>query len=672
MVGFAIPRNSLAWMLAAQAAVIAPHVVRLPIWVTLVCVGCGLWRVMVYQGRWSYPRRWVKVVFVLIGVTGILLGYQKFYGLEPAIALLIIAFVLKLLEMHHKRDAYIVILLAYFVAITEFLFYQTIPYTLYMLIAVTMITAALIGLHQTKSHVRPTETLKTAVLLLGQSVPLMMVLFVLFPRISPLWTVPLPTNVARTGVTDSMTPGDISLLTQSDGLAFKATFESTPPLFSRLYWRGIVLSEFDGQTWSREAQLTQNSWRTGATVPGWVSDIEYQGDEQRYEIVLEPTQQKWLFSLAVPTLVDHPSLEILHDYRIASRSVVRQRLRYKVKSHLRYVVERELSDFSRYRNTRIPKYSNPRSQVLVKQMFKKSGSIPGFINNVLRMYNLEEFVYTLRPTLLGDDSVDGFLFESRRGFCEHFAGSFTFMMRAAGIPARVVLGYQGGEYNPRGNYVSVRQFDAHAWAEVWLEDGGWVRIDPTAAVAPERIERGLEAAVELEDTFLEDTPLSIFKYRQLLWLTDLRLRLDAVGHYWDTWVVGYTPETQMGVLEKFFGDLDRKRLGMIMLTVFFSILGIIGVVMLAKKSSTVLAPIDDEYLEFCRLMEKWGIGRRTGEGPLDYAQRIGMEKPELRQQINNVTSAYVEKNYIHPDTASVHDLKKAVRALRFRTLTATR
>ena len=322
MTGYQIPRNRLAWMLAAQAAVIAPHVGRLHVWVCAVCVATAVWRIMVYQGRWSYPGLLVKVTFVLGGLMGIFLSYSKVYGLEPAIALLIIAFVLKLLETNHKRDAYIVILLAYFVAMTEFLFDQTIPTTIYIFITVAMITAALVGLHQTQSHLKPFKTLRTAVVLLGQSLPLMLILFVLFPRIPPLWTVPLQSEVGRTGVTDTMSPGDIALLTQSDGLAFKATFESTPPTFNKLYWRGLVLSEFDGRTWSQDPMLSRSVWRFRHATPNWIANIEYLGNKYQYNIIMEPSQQNWLFSLAMPELPEDRDLVILNDYRIASRRPV--------------------------------------------------------------------------------------------------------------------------------------------------------------------------------------------------------------------------------------------------------------------------------------------------------------------------------------------------------------
>ncbi|MDA9063867.1 DUF3488 domain-containing protein, partial [Pseudomonadales bacterium] len=315
MTGFQIPRNSLVWMLAAQIAVIVPHVPRLPVWVTLICVGCGLWRVMVYQGRWSYPGRWTKVVVVIAGLVGIGVGYQgRVYGLEPAVALLVVAFVLKLLEMQHKRDAYIVILLGYFVAITEFLFFQSIPYALYTLFAVVLITAALIGLNQTQSHRRPLKTFKLATTLLVQSIPMMLVLFVLFPRISPLWTVPLESQAAKSGVTDRMSPGDIASLSLSPELAFKASFNGPVPGPSQLYWRGLVLENYDGKTWTRRTNLTDGIWRDSQTMPVWAKHIERLGDTQSYSIILEPTRQNWLFSLAAADLSANADIAMLGDY----------------------------------------------------------------------------------------------------------------------------------------------------------------------------------------------------------------------------------------------------------------------------------------------------------------------------------------------------------------------
>ncbi|MCB1647157.1 MAG: DUF3488 domain-containing transglutaminase family protein [Pseudomonadales bacterium] len=673
---FQIPRNSLAWLLAAQVAVIAPHVGRLPVWVTLVCVGCFVWRVMVYQGRWSYPGRWSKALFVLGGMIGIPVGYGgRVYGLEPAVALLIVAFVLKLLEMHARRDAYIVILLAYFVAVTEFLFDQSIPYTLYILLTVAMITAGLIGLNQTRSHIAPMRTFRLAVTLLMQAVPLMIVLFVLFPRMTPLWSVPLQSQAAKTGVTDSMSPGDIANLTQSSELAFRVTFDGEPPPFNQLYWRGLVLGKYDGKTWSRE-ELRPSIWRYRQAEPGWVDTIERLGNPVSYSVILEPTFQNWLFSLTISDIPEDRDVAMLREFNLAyiQRRGVTTKFRYELTSHLDHRLDAELSDFWRYRSTLLPPGGNPATRALAARMYASAGSPEAFVREVLTMFNTQSFVYTLQPDALGTDDIDGFLFDTRRGFCEHYAGSLVFMLRSVGIPARVVVGYQGGEYNPLGNYVAVRQFDAHAWSEVWFEGKGWVRVDPTMAVAPDRIERGLQAVAEEDETLLADSPLSWLQYRQLLWLTDLRLQLDAVGHYWDSWVVEYNTGTQQKFLQQLFGEVDKTRLGMIMLALFFSILLVIGAVLLLQRTTRILPPADQQYLRFCHLVARYGVERQRGEAPYAYLQRIEVVRPDLAEAAREVTRLYVEQTYgTVQDKAgqqSHTNIKKAVNAFRLKALTA--
>lgn len=668
MTGFQIPRNSLAWMLVAQIAVVLPHFPRLPYWTIALCIGCSLWRVMVFRGRWSYPGRWTKALLVLLGVIGLAFGYGTFLGLDPWVGLLIMMFMLKLIEMHHQRDAYIVILLGYFVALTQFLYNQGIPSSLYIYLCVTMITAALIGLNQTRTHLKPIQTFKKATVLLLQAMPLMIALFILFPRIAPLWTVPLQTDVARTGVGDTMTPGNIALLTQSDELAFRATFEGSAPVFSQLYWRGLVLSRLEGETWSQEDPGLYGRLARPNQPGPWQDNMTLLGDQVKYSVILEPTNRNFLFSLTMPEPISKEGVGLVRDFRFYSFRKIRSKLRYEVSSWLQYRSDVELSPFWRYRYTLLPESSNPRARQLSARLRAGSSDEMDYIRNVLRMYNLQEFVYTLSPPVLGTDSIDSFLLDSKRGFCEHYAGSFTFLMRAAGIPARVVVGYQGGEYNRIGNYVEVRQFDAHAWTEVWQPGQGWLRVDPTSAVAPERIESGLESAIDDEDSFLANLPLSWMKYRQTLWITEIRLQLSAIGHYWDSWVVGYTPGMQMSLLTRYLGDFDRQKLGLIMLLTFFSLLGIVAFIVLGKRSHKKLMAVDRNYLRYCHYLEKQGLPRQIGEGPEDFAGRVCALKPELAVVVNAVTDAYVEANYAANNPSDVRRLRRAIRGFRLKTL----
>ena len=665
---YQIPRNALVILLIAQAMVILPHVMRLPVWLTLMCIACGYWRVLVYQGKWPFPGKWIKALFVFGGFFGVGFGYGILLGLEPWVGILITAFVLKLLEMHQLRDAYAVIILGYFVALTEFLFEQSIPFTLYMYACVTVITAALIGLNQTTHDVPITRTLKKSAVMLAQAMRLMLVLFVLFPRIAPLWTVPLQTNVARTGVSDTMSPGDIAHLVQSDELAFRATFEEEIPPYGDLYWRGLVLSRFDGkdQTWKQEAPgLYGQSIRENGGPTSWQDNMEYVGRPVNCSIIMEPSNRNWMFALTLPKPSTLREVGLVRDFRFYSFREIRNRFKYELTSYLDYRTDVELNRFWCYRYTLLPKDDNPETKKIAQAMLSRSDSPEEFLGNVMRLFATGDYAYTLKPPVVSGHTVDEFLVQSRRGFCEHFAGSFVYLMRAGGVPARVVVGYQGGEYNRRGNYVAVHQFDAHAWAEVWLEGQGWVRMDPTSMVAPERIQEGLESALDGEE-FLSDIGLSLMKFCSTLWITELRLQFGAMNHYWDAWVVGYTPSVQMSLLNRYFGEVDRKTIGMILLGTFFGLLAITPLFLLLKRSVDKLPPVEKEYLKFCRLLQRQEFQRAIGEGPIDFAERAGDARPDLAPGIKAVTQAYIKANFIDDQPNDIDTLKKAVRSMKVR------
>ncbi|MEJ6685394.1 MAG: DUF3488 and transglutaminase-like domain-containing protein, partial [SAR86 cluster bacterium] len=435
----------------------------------------------------------------------------------------------------------------------------------------------------------------------------------------------------------------------------------------QLYWRGLVLENYDGKTWTRRANLTDSIWRNKQSKPVWAKDIERLGSTQSYSIILEPTRQNWLFSLATADLPANADIAMLDDYTLAyvHRRGVTTKFKYAVTSDLEYRLETELNDEVRRRNTSLPRDSNPRTRALVNAIWALASNDADYVNRVLIYFADEKFAYTLQPPKLGDDDIDEFLFDSQRGFCEHYAGSFVFMMRAAGIPARIVLGYQGGEYNALANYIAVHQFDAHSWAEVWYEGRGWVRVDPTQMVSPERIQRGLESAVADEDTFLANSPLSWLKYRQLLWLQELRQQLGAIGHYWDNWVVGYNARSQLVFLSKYLEKVDASRLGMLMLTVFFGLLGIVALFVLRTRNKRVLTGVDQQYLRFCQLLSKQGLVRYHGEGPRDYSRRISRERPDLALVIQRVTQEFIRLNYEVGSPNVSPALKNSINAFRF-------
>ena len=356
-------------------------------------------------------------------------------------------------------------------------------------------------------------------------------MWILFPRIAtPFWAVPIDTGSGTSGLGSDMSPGDISSLSLSDAVAFRANFNGEVPPPEDRYWRALVLTEFSGRTWSGDDEPS-----IGGRARRQIIAL---GDPVNYEVTMEPTRQRWIYALEMPVEWDIDDTHMARQYQLLRHPPVDQRLSYSVTSYPDYRVEVELRDLQKEHYTRLPADRNPQTAELAQRMRAESRSNEVFINRVLRMFNAEEFYYTLQPPPLGSDPVDRFLFESRQGFCEHYASAFAVMMRAAGIPSRVVLGYQGGEVNPLNGRMIVRQSDAHAWTEVWLPRRGWYRVDPTAAVAPERIDLGMSGA--MLDGIGESWGLSA----PTQWLYRAQFYWDAANAAWNEFVLAYGPDNQ--------------------------------------------------------------------------------------------------------------------------------
>lgn len=670
-----IHRNALIWLLAAFMAVIVLHANHIPLWILVAAVLAMVWRIQRYRGAWSPPSRLVKLGLLALCVAGLLLEYGKPVGLEPMIALLVSAYTLKLLEMEHRREALLVIYLAFFIAATQALFDQSIGHTSYILGCFVLITAALVALNQgvpegEESHTQPFRPLKSAIFLLLQAIPLMLLLFIVMPRVGSLWSVPIQSHSAKTGVSDSMSPGNFSRLGRSAEVAFRVSFDGEIPRQHQLYWRGLILSGFDGRTWSStdplrydETHLTQ--W-FGKKKHQWDSLIERRGESTDYRVVLEATQQPWLFSL--PTPVPRSSgVALTRDFRLLSSKPVSRKTQYDVSSWLDYSIASEyLSPKERSLSLELPSGYNPKSLQLAQKWRREIRDDLLLVQKILALYN-QEFIYTLKPPLLGTHSVDEFLFETKKGFCEHFSSSFTFLMRAAGIPARVVAGYQGGERHP-DNYLVVRQYDAHAWAEVWVKGKGWIRVDPTAAVAPERIEFDLESALGDQTGYLADSPLSLVQFRHISWLNKIRLSLDSLNYQWAKWVLGYDKE-QENILQKWLGEYSPLRIALLLLIVGGGVLTVIALWHLrtlwySKLWHSEYDELDRIFLKLCKKLEKAGIPRYPGEGPRDYANRVAEQRPELARIVKGINSVYEHMRYGNEGRERIKVLNKVVKQLK--------
>jgi transglutaminase-like putative cysteine protease len=622
--------RNVAWMALSIALVALPHFERLPLWITGLTALAVAWRVYIAWQASPLPRKWLLLLVVAAATAGVYLSFGTLFGRDSGVALLVVMLTLKLLEMANLRDAMIVIFLSYFVVLTNFLYSQTIPTALLMLLAAWVITATMIGLQWRTGSAPYQETLRLSAIMLAQATPLMLVLFLLFPRVQgPLWGLPRDAFSGVTGLSDSMSPGTLSHLTLSDAVAFRVQFQSSLPKTNQLYWRGPVLWYFDGGSWHMGLSFESSS---PSYSPG--------GDAVSYAVTLEPHNKRWLFALDLPAKLV-PGSRFTADYQMLSNLVVRQRVRYEMTSHTSYRLGYEgLTPLERRRSLQLPEGYNWRARALAQNMRRAARDDREVINQVLGMFRTQQFFYTLTPPLLGDNPIDDFLFNTRSGFCEHYASAFVFLMRAANIPARVVTGYQGGELNPIGNYMIVRQSDAHAWAEVWLEDSGWIRVDPTGAVSPQRVEAGIAAALPATD------PLPLLVRSDSAWLRQMRFTFDSLANSWNQWVLGYNPERQFWLLSRI--GLDRatwQTLAMILIAITTLITAGFAIAILRKLGRRKRDPIAQIYARFCRKLARRGATRAPSEGPADFAERAAQQLPHAAPAIRAITQTYIKLRY---------------------------
>jgi len=599
-------------LLASAVLVLAPHTAHLPLWVSLLCGATLAWRaVITLRGR-RMPKAWVLLPVAVAAMAGVQFNYETLLGKDAGVAMLVLLVAFKMLEMHARRDLFVVVFLCFFLALTNFFYAQGIGTALLTLASVFMLLATQLSFQFTGVVPSLRTRLAMAGRTLAFALPLAVVMFVVFPRIhGPLWSMPGGPGGASSGLSDQMSPGQMSNLALSEETAFRARFFGRPPDRQQLYWRGPVLDFFDGLTWTRGA--SQASGRDLHLAVG--------GNATDYEVTLEPSQSRWVFALEMPgelPKVPGHALRISPQFELTSDTPVGQRVRYRATSYTGYALQggAVLDDAGRW--LLLPYGFNPRA-LAAGRALRRLSEPDARVQAVLAQFRAQRFEYTLAPPLLGRHTVDEFLYATRSGFCEHYAGAFVFLMRAAGVPARVVTGYQGGEINPLDGYMTVRQSDAHAWAEVWLAGRGWIRVDPTAAVAPERVRRGLDASVPRPAPFGIEAlrGMNPFQREGNPWLLQLRNTASALNNGWNQWVLNYTPERQSDVLR----GLRDKLFGW----PFIGLLtGICLLVLLARffRRRKEIHPIDALYSTLCKRLGQAGLARAHDEGPSAYAARV--------------------------------------------------
>ncbi|MEN9501309.1 MAG: hypothetical protein RI964_594 [Pseudomonadota bacterium] len=654
--------SGMIWLLGAQLLVMLPFAFSLPVWLIPVLVLSTWWRLRVLSGKVAQPSQAAKLVVMALGVGGLLLSGLQFPSLDAMSALLLLGFAFKALEVVHRRDALVVVFVGYFLIALQFLYSQSMGAALYGVLSLTVLTAALIGVQfpvaewTAAQNVR--QNLRLSVFMLLQCLPLMVIIFVFAPRLQPLWTLPLMQGQTKTGISDRMAPGDIESLSQSDDLAFRVTFKGARPPQNQLYWRGLVLNHFDGKTWQQFAQAYE-TWELKNQLTHLYAfnrdQLQIKGLPLEYEVVYEKTAQPWLFTLTPPVQAQGDVI-FGADYRIMANQDLQTPLLLKVVSYPDAIRDTQLSPAMRQLALQLPAEGDERSHALARELRQQAGNEAAYVDAVLHHFRQQQFVYTLRPPNMGEtNTIDSFLFEAQRGFCAHYAGSFVYLMRVAGIPARVVIGYQGGEWNAQDQYLTVRQYDAHAWAEVWLAGKGWVQVDPTTAVAPERVEKGLEAAVKAEGTFLANQR---FSTRNVQWLNTVRQQLDATQYGWQRWVLGYDGDAQRSFLAKLLGEFSVVRLvilvgGLLALVTLFWMLAL-GLARRREREALE----HQLYRRFCAVLAKRGVVRDSGQAPSVFAQQAANALPQQAAVIQEFTAVYEGLCY-EPEA----DVKSALRRL---------
>ncbi|TDR39361.1 uncharacterized protein DUF4129 [Tahibacter aquaticus] len=632
----------------AVLLVLTTHFGHLPLWMDaagLAIVGAR-WLQRRYRPQWGATPVWIRLPLTLGLPVAVIAQYGTLLGLEPGSVLAIGMLILKLSESEKVRDARAALTFAGFVLMAALLFERNLINAAHVALAVVPLFVCMRALEP-----RPTDAVgggpdlwhstRSTVLGLTAAIPLTLVVFVFMPRLAqPLWGAP-SNEEARTGVSDTMAPGQFAELMVDDSPAFRVQFASgQPPLPAQRYWRGLVLNRFDGLTWTRTES---------ASARLEDGDLKLLSAPIEYELTLEPTQQRWLFPLDVPTRAPERFARNA-DLTLVGFRPLSAVQRFSLSSVLEYRLE-GLTPMRRQAALNMPYGFNPRLQELGAQWRQQyGGDAQRIVQAALKLYH-DEFSYTLTPPVLGRDGMDDFLFETRAGYCEHFSSSFANLMRAAGVPARVVVGYQGGYWNADGSYLLIRQSDAHAWNEVWL-DGRWQRIDPTAAVRPERVALGSRAANSGET-----------RWYRAQWLLDLRNRWDLANQMWNEVIVQFDTLRQQGLLRNF--GVERANWNQLALAfgIASSILMLLGLYWALRRERQQSDTLDQAYHHLCRRLAAAGVARAAQEGPISYLRRVCQHLPQAAAELEGLFADYVRLRYAlpEPDAAGSREFSRAVR-----------
>lgn len=650
------PLSRLAVNFSGLACLVAiiPNLLWMPIWVSVVVLMALGYRVALESAqRLPKPPGIIRFLLTVAVVVYLFFEFRTLLGRQAGVTLLTLMLALKFLETGSRRDALLVVTLSYFVTACQGLISQSMAMAGYMVFSAVMITLSLrvlnapmqrsemqLGPHSADrfSVLRVLKMLLVPVL---HAIPLALILFLFVPRLgTPVFGVPEDAIEARTGLNDEMSPGSVSKLYIDDSPVMRVRFEGREPPMSEMYWRGPVLWNFDGSKWTA-------SWgysRIAAQIQG----LTRPESTLRYEVTLEPTDRNWLFALDVASSAPEGAL-ITQDFQLVSRKPIVALKRYSQSSDAG-LLGRVPSARAASMALGLPANRNLKTLALGARWRQENADPQALVDRALRMFREDEFFYTLEPQPLGSNPVDDFLFSTREGYCEHYASAFTVLMRAAGVPARVVTGYQGGYRSAAANYFVVRQSDAHAWSEVWIEARGWVRVDPTSAVSPDRINRGTDAALRPN------------RYDNFPWLRDLRDRFDLVNDAWNRTILAFNEARQRALLEPFgVPEMDwRFSAGALTAGMLLTALVVLLTVWWSARRLSTTNPLAAELARFRDALNRRGISAGAQLGPSELGALLHARSadpvPICERFLRAVNLARYAQT--HPNAAQIQQIKR--------------
>jgi len=643
--------KSILWVIATLAIAMGPQFPRMTTPVAVMCLAPMIWRLFAEIRGWKPLSKLVRYAMTGLSLFVLVVSYGNLFGRRASVSLLAAMLALKLLECEQIRDARLIVSFSFFLCATQFLFTQGIVMLFYGLATVMVGLVALTTLQRREAFEQVGEAppmkismfadLAFSLRLLLLAGPVALAFFVFFPRwAAPLWGVPQSTLDAKSGLSDTMSPGTIRSLFLDDSPAFRVTFENSPPGLSELYWRGPVFWNYENNTW------TSNFYSRNLVAQNLPDRARARW---RYTVQLEPNERNWLFALDYPTFAP-PETRIGIDFQMRRRRPVTQLLQYHMASNPDFIDAPELQVTLQKLALQLPEGLNPRTRELMRQWRHETPQPQALIQRILDYFNQENFQYSLDPPPLGKNAVDDFLFNTRNGYCEYYASAFAVMMRMAGIPSRVVTGYLGGWYSELGDYLLVRQSDAHAWTEVWLEHKGWTRVDPTASVSPLRVLRGSREALYASRHFLD-----------FAWVLSLRNGFDVLEQRWNKWVIEFGAQNQARLFSS-FGLKYLSPAGLV--AILFAILAVLAYLLLPLIFRTI-GPGDRDPLrlaweKFIRRLNKTGFSPQPSDGAQELAQAAAEHLPAHSAEIFNIAGLYNRYRY-SPRPPGLEEIQTAVK-----------